>query len=89
MNTDELTLTQEAVAEMIGVPKSRVVAALGTLRVAGLLRYGDGQISVVDRAGLEVRACECYSVVKQESDRLFHRAAGAAKAVPPETGPTA
>lgn len=82
MGTDELTMTQEAVAEMVGVPSANVVEALGQLRTAGLLHDRDGRVTVVDRAGLEARACECYGVVKQESERLFHRAVSSAKAAP-------
>jgi CRP-like cAMP-binding protein len=82
MGADELSMTQEAIAEMVGVPPASVVEALGQLRTAGMLHDRDGHVTVVDRAGLEARACECYGVVKQESERLFHRAASSVKAAP-------
>ncbi len=80
MGTDELTMTQAAVAAMVGVPQADVITALGTLRAAGLLHYSAGHISIVNRAGLEARVCECYGVVEQETERLFHRVSGATKA---------
>jgi CRP-like cAMP-binding protein len=75
METDELTMTQEAVVDMAGVRREEVIAALGSLRSAGLLHYSQSHITVVDRAGLEARSCECYGVVKSESERLFYSAA--------------
>jgi CRP-like cAMP-binding protein len=75
METDELTMTQEAVVDMAGVRREEVIAALGNLRSAGLLHYSQSHITVVDRAGLEARSCECYGVVKSESERLFYSAA--------------
>jgi CRP-like cAMP-binding protein len=74
MATDELTMTQEAVVDMVGVRREEVIAAFGSLRSAGLLRYSQSHITVVDRAGLEARSCECYGVVKRESERLFYSA---------------
>jgi len=72
MDTDELAMTQEAIADMVGVRREEVIAALGKLRSSGLLQYSQGQIRVVNRTGLEERSCECYGVVKKESERLFH-----------------
>jgi len=74
METDELTMTQEAVVAMVGVRREDVIAAFGRLRSAGLLDYSKSHITVVDRAGLEARSCECYGVVKSESERLFYSA---------------
>jgi len=74
MDTDELAMTQEAIADMVGVRREEVIAALGKLRSSELLQYGQGQIRVVNRTGLEARSCECYGVVKKESERLFYSA---------------
>jgi len=64
-------MTQELIAAMLGVRREGVTkAALGLLQ-AGLIRYRRGMISVLDRPGLEQRACECYAVVKREYDRLL------------------
>jgi CRP-like cAMP-binding protein len=70
IDSDELTMTQELIANMLGVRREGVTDAAGKLQDAGLIRYRRGHISVLDRAGLEARCCECYSVVKRESDRL-------------------
>jgi len=74
METDELTMAHEAVADMVGVRREDVIAAFAKLRSSGLLHYGQAHITVVNRAGLEARACECYGVVKRESERLFYSA---------------
>jgi CRP-like cAMP-binding protein len=70
IDSDELTMTQELIANMLGVRREGVTDAAGKLQEAGLIRYRRGHISVLDRAGLEARCCECYGVVKRESDRL-------------------
>ena len=70
---NELTMTQEQIAHLLGVRREGVTEAAGRLHRAGLINYARGHITVTDRAGLELRACECYAVVKQESDRLAHR----------------
>jgi len=67
----ELTMTQELIANMLGVRREGVTEAAGKLQAAGLIHYNRGRISVVDRGGLEKRCCECYAVVKRESDRLL------------------
>jgi CRP-like cAMP-binding protein len=67
----ELVMTQELIANMLGVRREGVTEAAGNLQVAGLIRYQRGRITVLDRAGLERRTCECYAVVKQEYDRLL------------------
>jgi CRP-like cAMP-binding protein len=67
----ELIMTQELIANMLGVRREGVTEAALKLQRAGLIRYTRGRISVLDRAGLERRSCECYAVVKKEYDRLF------------------
>ncbi|MFS8979186.1 Crp/Fnr family transcriptional regulator [Cupriavidus necator] len=69
--SNELTMTQELIANMLGVRRSGVTEAALKLQAAGLIRYSHGHIAVLDRAGLEKRVCECYSVVKREFDRLL------------------
>ena len=67
----ELVMTQELIANMLGVRREGVTEAAGNLQKAGLISYRRGRITVLDRAGLEARACECYAVVKNEFDRLL------------------
>jgi CRP-like cAMP-binding protein len=67
----ELVMTQELIANMLGVRREGVTEAAGNLQRAGLIRYQRGRITVLNRAGLEERACECYAVVKKEFDRLL------------------
>ncbi len=69
--SNELTMTQELIANMLGVRREGVTEAAGKLQRAGLIHYSRGHITVVDRPGLEVRVCECYQVVKREFDRLL------------------
>ena len=71
LQTNDLTMTQELIANMLGVRREGVTEAAGRLQDAGLIHYRRGQISVVDRPGLEARVCECYQVVKTEFDRLL------------------
>jgi len=68
---NELVMTQELIANMLGVRREGVTEAALKLQQAGLIRYARGHISVLDRAGLERRTCECYAVVKKEYDRLL------------------
>ncbi len=70
---DELQMTQELIANMLGVRREGVTEAALKLQGAGLIRYARGRVQVLDRAGLERRACECYAVVKAEYDRLVPR----------------
>ena len=67
----ELVMTQELIANMLGVRREGVTEAALTLQRAGLIRYARGHITVLDRPGLERRTCECYAVVKKEYDRLL------------------
>ncbi|MFT7266430.1 MAG: CRP-like cAMP-binding protein [Halioglobus sp.] len=69
--SNELVMTQELIADMLGVRREGVTEAAGELQRAGLIDYSRGRISVLDRPGLEARACECYQVVKTEFDRLL------------------
>jgi CRP-like cAMP-binding protein len=70
----ELVMTQELIANMLGVRREGVTEGALKLQRAGLIRYARGHITVLDRVGLESRTCECYAVVKQEYDRLLPRA---------------
>lgn len=67
----ELVMTQELVASMLGVRREGITEAAGALQRAGVIRYRRGHIAVLERPGLEARACECYSVVKKELERLL------------------
>ena len=67
----ELIMTQELVASMLGVRREGITEAAGKLQNAGFIRYRRGHISVLERSGLETRACECYAVVKKELSRLL------------------
>jgi len=76
MQSNELSMTQGLIADMLGVRREGVTAAAGRLQHAGLIRYRRGTITVLDRVALEARVCECYRVVKREFDRLLPYAAG-------------
>ena len=67
----ELLMTQELIANMLGVRREGVTAGALKLQKAGLIRYARGHITVLNRTGLEKRSCECYAVVKKEYDRLL------------------
>lgn len=67
----ELAMTQELIANMLGVRREGVTEAAMKLQRAGLISYSRGRITVLDRPGLEMRTCECYGVVKREYDRLL------------------
>lgn len=69
--SNELTMTQELIASMLGVRREGITEAAGHLQKAGCIRYRRGHITVLDRSGLESRVCECYAVVKKEHDRLL------------------
>jgi len=75
--SQELTMTQELIAGMLGVRREGITEAAGNLQRAGLISYRRGHIMVLDRSGLESHSCECYQVVKKE----FHRLLGDARAL--------
>ena len=68
---NELVMTQELIANMLGVRREGVTEAAGKLQAEGLIRYSRGRIKILDRKQLEARVCECYGVVKKEYDRLL------------------
>ena len=68
---NRLTMTQELIANLLGVRREGVTDAAGKLQRQGIIEYSRGQITVLDRAGLERLSCECYGVVKRETDRLL------------------
>jgi Mn-dependent DtxR family transcriptional regulator len=68
---NDLVMTQELIANMLGVRREGVTEAALKLQKNGLIRYARGHITVLDRPGLEERTCECYAVVKAEYDRLL------------------
>jgi CRP-like cAMP-binding protein len=68
--SNELTMTQELIANMLGVRREGVTDAAGKLQTLGVIRYQRGRITVLDRPKLERLSCECYAVVKKETDRL-------------------
>jgi len=80
LSSNQLTMTQELIANMLGVRREGVTEAAGKLDKLGVIRYARGQITVLDRPKLEQLCCECYAVVKRESDRLLP---------PPQPSPTA
>jgi CRP-like cAMP-binding protein len=69
--TNRLTMTQELIANMLGVRREGVTDAAGKLQAMGAIQYSRGTITVLDRAMIEERCCECYAVVKTETDRLL------------------
>jgi CRP-like cAMP-binding protein len=71
LRADELVMTQELIANMLGVRREGVTAAAGKLQQGRVIRYARGRIAVLDRAKLEALACECYLVVRREYDRLL------------------
>ena len=71
LQTNELVMTQELIANMLGVRREGVTETALKLQQANLIRYARGRITVLDRPGLEKRACECYGVVRKEYDRLL------------------
>lgn len=73
LSSNQLVMTQELIANMLGVRREGVTEAAGKLQSAGLITYSRGRITVLDRPGLESLVCECYQVVKKEFDRLLPR----------------
>jgi len=73
--SNHLSMTQELIANMLGVRREGVTDAAGKLQALGLIKYSRGHITVLDRPGVEAKCCECYQVVKKEFDRLLPHAA--------------
>lgn len=71
LSSNQLTMTQELIADMLGVRREGVTEAAGKLQKLGVIRYARGQFTVLDRPQLEQLSCECYGVVKKETDRLL------------------
>ena len=71
LNSNQLVMTQELIANMLGVRREGVTDAAGKLQKLGVIQYARGQITVLDRPQLEKLSCECYGVVKKETDRLL------------------
>jgi len=85
LDYSELIVTHELIADRLGVRRESVTEAAANLQHAGLIRYRRGHILVLDRTGLEERCCECYAVVKQETDRLLRIPARFTDAVAPKS----
>ena len=84
LSVNQLTMTQELIANMLGVRREGVTEAAGKLQRLGVIEYSRGQITVLDRPKLEQLCCECYAVVKREGDRLLPRTdAKTPLAIPP------
>jgi CRP-like cAMP-binding protein len=73
LTSNQLDMTQELIANMLGVRREGVTESAGKLDKLGIIRYARGRITVLDRPRLEQRCCECYAVVKKETDRLLPR----------------
>ena len=86
LQVSELAMTQELIANMLGVRREGVTEAALKLQEAGLIRYARGRIQVLDRPGLETRSCECYGVVKAEYGRLL-TAGWRSSVLPPQSAP--
>jgi len=83
LQSNELVMTQELIANMLGVRREGVTEAALKLQRTGLIRYSRGHITVLDRPGLEKLTCECYAVVKKEYDRLLPETGDLAGAIRP------
>ncbi|HEY8094684.1 MAG TPA: Crp/Fnr family transcriptional regulator [Methylobacter sp.] len=86
LSSNELIITQESIANMLGVRREGITEAIGKLQQAGLLACHRGRITVLDRQGLEARACECYQVVKTEFNRLHLTSRYAPSHIPLHSG---
>lgn len=85
--SNELVMTQELIADMLGVRRGGVTEAAGKLQAEGLIQYSRGHIRILDRPGLELRVCECYAVVKKEFDRLLPHRQKRVQQTHPASGP--
>ena len=72
LNSNKLKMTQQLIANMLGVRRESVTEAAGRLQGSGIIQYSRGEITVIDRSALEKRVCECYAVVNDEYTRLLH-----------------
>jgi CRP-like cAMP-binding protein len=70
LSSNELVMTQELIANMLGVRREGVTEAAGRLQKLGIIKYSRGKITVLDRPGVEAQSCECYDAVKREADRI-------------------
>ena len=70
LSSNELVMTQELIANMLGVRREGVTEAAGRLQKLGIIKYSRGKITVLDRPGLEALSCECYDAVRREADRI-------------------
>ena len=84
LRDSQVVVTHELLASMLGVRREGVTEAAGRLQAAGLIHYVRGHITVLDRAGLERRSCECHAIVKMEYDRLLPQRPAARPANPPQ-----
>jgi CRP-like cAMP-binding protein len=80
IDSDTVALTQEFLADMLGVQRTTVTAVAGALQAKGLIRYRRGVVDILDRAGLEATACECYDAVRKTYERLLPDPFGKARA---------
>jgi len=71
LKSNESTMTQKLISNMLGVRREGVAVSAGKLQKLGLIEYHRGRITLLDRAGVEKKACECYQVVKNEFERLL------------------
>ena len=83
LQSDQVRMTQELIANMLGVRREGVTDAAGKLQRLGIIEYSRGHIKVVDRARLEALSCECYEVVRKETERLLPYLPQRARAAPP------
>jgi hypothetical protein len=75
VGVDDFAITHEFLGQMLGSRRATVTLSAGLLQAAGLITYRRGQVSIVDRAGLELVACECYAVIKASLDSVLEKAA--------------
>ena len=72
LHSDDLPLTQDVIAQMLGIRRAGVTVAAGVFQQAGMIRYRRGEITILNRENLESTTCECYQIIKTELDRLLH-----------------
>jgi CRP-like cAMP-binding protein len=73
LDSNTIKLTHEFLSQMLGVRRTTVTVVANVLQQAGLIRYHRGQIEIVDRQGLEARACECYEAIRRQIDQVAER----------------